>query len=112
MPRLKKDQRLSAARIKELLGEALADANGEEEEVMGIHNLIEENLALPFATRILGFDVEVEAVTISEANGIVAICRRGKKRLRVSLPELPLPTPPPSGWEWIEAYRAWASSRG
>jgi hypothetical protein len=25
--------------------------------------------------------------------------------------ELPLRDPPPTGWEWIEAYRRWARER-
>jgi hypothetical protein len=25
--------------------------------------------------------------------------------------DLPLPTPPPEGWEWIEAFRHWAGGR-
>lgn len=112
MTRPRKTPRLPPSRVNELLEEALVDANGEGEEMMGLHALIEENLAVPFATRILGVDAEVERVMISDANELVAVCRRGKETLNVSLPELPLPTPPPDGWEWIEAYRAWARRRG
>jgi hypothetical protein len=38
---------------------------------------------------------------------MVAICARGAKRQRVRLADLPLPTPPPAGAEWIAAYRKW-----
>lgn len=112
MPRPRKTHRVSQERIAELLEEALVDAYGEGEELSGLHTLIEENLAAPFATRILGVDVEVDRVMLSETNEIVAVCRRGKETLNVSLPELPLPSPPPAGWEWIEAYRTWAQQRG
>jgi hypothetical protein len=39
---------------------------------------------------------------------IVAICVRGRDRQRIDLLDLPLPTPPPDGTVWIDAYRHWA----
>jgi hypothetical protein len=42
------------------------------------------------------------------ASGIVAICARGKQRQAIGLLDLPLPTPAPSGAQWIEAYGHWA----
>lgn len=41
-------------------------------------------------------------------DSIVAICARGRDRQRIDLLDLPLPTPPPDGSEWIDAYRYWA----
>ena len=41
-------------------------------------------------------------------DSIVAICARGRDRQRIDLLELPLPTPPPDGSVWIDAYRYWA----
>jgi hypothetical protein len=38
---------------------------------------------------------------------IVAICKRGRSRQAIDILELPLPSPPPTGAEWIEAYRHW-----
>lgn len=34
----------------------------------------------------------------------------GESEQRIGLPilDLPLPSPPPAGWEWIETYRLWA----
>ena len=52
--------------------------------------------------------VRVERIAITEAEEIVAVCRRGGKRQAISILELPLPTRPPAGAEWIEAYRRWA----
>ena len=52
--------------------------------------------------------VTVERVACTEANGIVAVCRRRAARQRIAVLELPLPEPPPAGAEWIEAYRSWA----
>ena len=69
--------------------------------------LIGDNLALPFETNVLGMPVMVASVDLT-AGGIVAICQRDGARQAISLLELPLPAPAPSGAEWIEAYRHWA----
>ena len=47
-------------------------------------------------------------VDLNDADEIVAICRRGRQRQLIPILNLPLPDPPPAGWEWIEAYRHWA----
>jgi hypothetical protein len=70
--------------------------------------MLEEHLACPFTTAILGTPVRVERVELSDADEIVAICRRGRNRQLIPILNLPLPSPPPIGWEWIAAYRYWA----
>jgi hypothetical protein len=70
--------------------------------------MIDENLKLPFKTEVLGVEVTVERIDLSDAEEIVAICARGRKRQAVPIVDLPLPTPPPAGSVWIEAYRRWA----
>ena len=62
--------------------------------------MLEDNLGLPFETEILGFKVTVERVDMTEDDAIVAICKRGSKRQRVSILDLPLPWPPPEGDCW------------
>jgi len=42
--------------------------------------VIEEYLELPFQTQILGVDVTVERVDLTEADEIVAVCARGNSR--------------------------------
>lgn len=90
-----------------LVEEATVDAYGEDEEITGLFTMIEEHLAMPFATTVLGVEVSVIGVDLTES-GIVAICTRGKQRQPIGLLDLPLPTPAPSGTQWIEAYRHWA----
>jgi hypothetical protein len=101
---------LSKRRLTELIGEAIIDAYGESEQRVGLLTMLEEHLAVPFTTEILGTAVRVERVHLTAAEEIVAICRRGQQRQRLPILDLPLPSPPPAGWEWIEAYRHW--SRG
>ena len=73
--------------------------------------MIEEHLALPFETEVLGVTVTVERIDQTEAEEVVAICRRGRIRQRINVLDLPLPSPRPDGAEWIEAYRYWARGR-
>jgi hypothetical protein len=73
--------------------------------------MIEEHLALPFETEVLRLPVTVERIDLTEADEVVAICRRGRTRQQINVLDLPLPTPRPEGAEWIEAYRHWARGR-
>jgi len=90
-----------------LPGEATVDAYGEDEQAMGFHTMIVDNLELPFVTSVLGVDVTVEDIDLAEGNSILAVCARGGVRQAVRVVDLPLPEPPPVGAEWIEAYRHW-----
>ena len=49
----------------------------------------------------------MEKIDMTEDDEIVAVCKRGGKRQRVSILDLPLPAPPPKGAEWIAAYHYW-----
>ena len=99
---------ISKARLEALVAEATVDAYGECEQATGLFTMIEDNLALPFSTRILGVEVTVVKVDLNDRDDVVAICKRGREHQSLSILDLPLPTPPPEGWEWIEAYRHWA----
>jgi hypothetical protein len=102
---------LGKHRLDELVEEAIIDAYGESEQLVGLLCTLQQHLALPFTTQILGIPVRVERVDVTDADEIVAICRRGPLRQKVSVLDLPLPSPPPDGWEWIAAYRHWARGR-
>jgi hypothetical protein len=70
--------------------------------------MLENHLAVPFSTEVLGMTVTVETIAMTDDEEIVAVCVRGKSRQRIRILELPLPEPPPEGAEWIDAYRRWA----
>jgi Calcium binding len=91
--------------------EAIVDAYGDSEQLVGFLTILEENLACPFTTTILGTSVRVERGSFNDADEIVAICRRGQQRQMIPILNLPLPSPPPPGSEWIEAYRHWVRGR-
>jgi hypothetical protein len=90
-----------------MIEEATVDAYGEAEQTGGFFTMIEEYLAVPFSTTILGVEAVVKKIDMTNAGEIVAVCHRGKTRQRISLLELPLPSPPPQGADWIAAYRYW-----
>lgn len=98
----------NTTKLDALIAEAIVDASDESEQRMGFYTEFENHLALPFETDVLGVRVTVERLDLTAADEIVAVCRRGAKRQRIPLLELPLPKPPPAGAEWIEAYRRWA----
>lgn len=87
------------------------DACTGSEQPVGFHATIDQCLELPFATVVLGITVTVKRLDVTEAGDIVAICHRGRELQPIPALELPLPNPPPSGWERIEAYRRWARER-
>lgn len=92
-----------------LIAQATVDCYNESEQVTGLFTMIEDNLAVPFSTQVLGVTVEVETVDLTADDQIVAVCSRGRQRQRVPLLDLPMPDPPPEGAEWIDAYRAWTA---
>lgn len=99
------------AQFDKLIKEAFVDCYDESEELSGCFTMIQDNLALPFGTTVLGVEVIVEKVVMNGAGEIVAVCRRGRERQRIPILDLPLPDPKPKGTEWIEAFRRWAGGR-
>ncbi len=94
-----------------MIEEAIVDAYTESEQAVGIHATIEQHLRCPFETVVLGTTVTVRKIDVTAAGSLVAVCHRGRERQAIPILELPLPDPPPAGWEWIEAYRRWARGR-
>lgn len=99
--------RWSRADLDRLIEEATVDCYNESEAVGGFYTMIEDNLAIPFETTILGSRVIVERLDLTEGDEIVAICRKGRQRQRICILDLPLPSALPTGAEWIAAYRSW-----
>ena len=103
--------KVSTARLNEMIEEATVDCYNDSEQATGLFTLLEENLAVPFETAILGVEVTVEKVDITTTDQIVAVCRRGRARQKLPILDLPLPDPRPEGSEWIDAYRRWVRGR-
>lgn len=100
--------RVPKTELDRMVEEAIVDAYGESEQVTGLYTMLEDNLALPFATVVLGVKVTVEKLDITDDDQIVAVCRCGRERQTLPLLDLALPEPAPKGWQWIDAYRYWS----
>jgi hypothetical protein len=100
---------VSGGLLSALIEQATVDAHDESEQTSGFFTMIEDNLLVPFDTRMLGMQVTVESVDLTEDDRIVVVCSRGGHQQRVSVLDLPLPEPAPEGAEWIEAYRVWST---
>ena len=102
---------ISTQRLDKLIEEATVDCHDDSEQITGFQAMFEEHLDLPFKTKVLGLEVTVEAIQLTEAAEMVAVCARGSIRQAIPLLRLPLPRPSPRGAEWIEAYRRWGRAR-
>jgi len=98
---------IRTARLDAMVEEATVDCYNEDEQVTGLFTMIEDSLAVPFDTLVLGVSVAVAKVDLTDSNQIVAMCSRGELRQAIPILDLPTPTLPPEGAEWIEAYRRW-----
>ena len=98
---------VSREQLDAMVEQATVDCYNEAEQATGFFTMIEENLAVPFGTQVLGVDVSVDSVDMAEDDQIVAVCSRVRFRQAIPILELSLPEPPPAGAEWIDAYRFW-----
>ena len=98
---------VSKARLEKLITEAVVDAYTEQEQAVGFLTMIQDHLVLPFSVNILDVEAVVEKVDMTRDGRIVAVCRRENIRQRIGILDLALPTPPPTGAEWIAAYHHW-----
>ena len=90
-----------------LIEEATVDAYNEHEQITGLFTMLDEHLAVPFDTELLGITVTVQKVDLTVEHEIVAVCRRDDHKQAIPILDLPLPAPRPDGAEWIDALRHW-----
>jgi hypothetical protein len=94
--------------IESLIEEATIDAYGDAEQRTGFYTVLEDYLDIPFNVEIMGVVATVEQIDMTADEQVIAVCRRGRFKQAIPILDLPLPSPPPGGAEWIEAYRRWA----
>ncbi|WP_405777837.1 hypothetical protein [Streptomyces sp. NBC_01538] len=73
------------AALEALIEEATVDAYGEDEQLTGFFTMIEESLAVPFTTTVLGVEVSVVGVDLAEDGRVVARCARGSVRQSIGI---------------------------
>ncbi|MGH3086759.1 MAG: calcium-binding protein [Rubrobacteraceae bacterium] len=64
-PKNRRLPHVSKARLEEMIEEATVDAYNESEQITGWFTMIDENLAVPFETTVLGVPVTVERVDLN-----------------------------------------------
>ena len=106
----KKAVKFTAKYLDKLIEAATTDAYTESEQISVFFTLLEDNLVVPFTTRVLGQLVTVTGIDITESDQIVAICMFGNTVQAIPVLDLPMPAPLPEGVEWIAAYRRWCGS--
>jgi hypothetical protein len=97
--------------LDRLIEEAPVDAYTESEQITAFFTMIDENLVTPFTAQVLGVDVVVTRIELTDDEEVVAVFRRGSTAQRIPILDLPLPAPAPDGVEWIHAVRHWARPR-
>jgi hypothetical protein len=98
---------MTGPELDALIEEATVDAYNDHEQITGLFTMLDEHLAVPFRTELLGIPVTVQKVDLTVQHEIVAICRREGRKQAIPILDLPLPAPRPEGAEWIDAYRRW-----
>lgn len=81
---------MSQSELDALVDEAIVDCYGDDEQLTGLFTMIEENLATPFRTQVLGVEVTVRGVKLARRE-IVAVCHRGRIEQAIGITDLPLP---------------------
>jgi hypothetical protein len=104
------DINLSARKLDKMIKEATVDCYDELEQASGFFTMIEDHL-VPFTTEVLGVEVSAVSVEMDDNGSLKAVCERNGKRQLLGLIDLELPKSPPSGAEWIAAYRHWLGGR-
>jgi hypothetical protein len=87
--------------------DAIVDCYGESEQTTGPYTIIENNLALPCGTAVLGVPVIVDRVDLTRRGGNCCCLPPRRRGTDGPILDQPLPLPRPAGAEWIDAYRHW-----
>jgi hypothetical protein len=106
-----RNEKIREAKLEALVEEATVDAYGDFEQAAAFFTALEEHLVLPFETKVLGAAVKVVRLEMRNDDQIVAVCTRGRERQVVGILDLPPPSPRPTGFVWVDAYRCWCRDR-
>jgi hypothetical protein len=83
---------IPAARLEEMIEQATVDCDNDSEQACGFFTLLDEALAVPFETSILGIAVTVTALDLTVDDQIVAVCTRAGASQRIPVLDLPRAT--------------------
>ena len=72
--------RIPPARVDGMIEEAIVGAYTEGEQAVGFHATVEQHLAVPFETVVLGAPVTVKKIDVTVRGELVAVCYREPAR--------------------------------
>jgi Calcium binding len=97
----------SKTQLDKLLGEAMVDAYGDEEQFSSVVVTLQDNLPFPFEAKVIGETVEVIGIDDRRSGlgrGVIAVVRKSNREFRMALSELEMPENF-KGRKWLEMYQ-------
>jgi hypothetical protein len=74
------NKNFSPRKLDKMIEEATVDCHDELEQVSGFYTMIEDHLAVPFTTQVLGVEVSLVGVEMDNNGSLKAVCERNGKR--------------------------------
>ena len=90
---------------------ALTDAYGEDEQAVAWLTCIEEMFGRFKQVKVMGRDVALVGFALSD-HAVVAACRQGKSKARVTLDSVEFPALTPVEQCWLKAWMRFSSDAG
>ena len=90
---------------------ALTDAYREEEQAVAWLTCIDEMFGRHKQVRLMGNDVTLVGFDLRN-NDVVAVCKQGKRRARVTLDSIEFPEPTPVEQLWLRAWKRFSAETG
>jgi hypothetical protein len=89
---------------------ALTDAYGPDEQAVAWLTCIEEMFSRFRQVNVMGSEVELVGFDLSN-QALVALCRHGKRKARVSLDSVEFPELTPVEARWLQAWKRFSAGR-
>ena len=90
---------------------ALTDAYGEDEQAVAWLTCIEEMFSRFKQVKVMGSDVALVGFDLSD-HAVLAVCRQGKRKVRVTLDSVEFPELTPDKQRWLKAWKQFSSQAG
>lgn len=104
-----KSFRTDPERLNELIEEATIDCYDEDEQHSGLLTMIEDNVVFPFEATVIGERVQITGMAWpDDGYGLQFTCEKNGETYVIDAGSIEWAEPLPEGFEWIEAYFAWA----
>jgi hypothetical protein len=91
---------LDRRELQAFMREATSHAQDQEGTRIEFRSVLEEMLPLPFTIRLSGLEVALAGIHLTDGVG-------GGERLPSPILDIPIPSSPPRGTEWIAACPSW-----